>query len=193
MARRCTEKQISELIERFLQTIIHPSTHHLQLFFNDQWQSQATLISYGHDIEAAWLIQEAAEIIGDMETIETVKRRSVLIAQAAAEALDTDGGLWYEYDPATHHWEKEKHWWPQAEAMVGFYNAWQISGDENFLKMSLHSWRFIQDFLIDSRNGEWIWGVYENYHIIAHEDKAGLWKCPYHNSRACMEIMRRIQ
>ena len=187
------KEQIRELIDIFLSKIIHPQSHHLQLFFTDQWESQSTLISYGHDIEAAWLIQEAAEIIGDADLIRTVRQLSVHIARAAAEALDKDGSLWYEYDPATNHWAREKHWWPQAEAMVGFYNAWQISGDEEFLKMSLHAWRFIQEYLIDTVKGEWIWGVYENYHIIAHEDKAGLWKCPYHNSRACMEIMRRIQ
>ncbi|MGN6419420.1 MAG: AGE family epimerase/isomerase [Pseudobacter sp.] len=186
-------EQIKDLIDIFLHKIIHPQSHHLQLFFTDQWESQSSLISYGHDIEAAWLIQEAAEIINDEALAETVRQRSLFIARAAAEALDKDGGLWYEYDPATDHCVREKHWWPQAEAMVGFYNAWQISANEEFLKMSLNAWTFIQDYLIDTRKGEWIWGVYENYHIIAQEDKAGLWKCPYHNSRACMEIMRRIQ
>jgi mannobiose 2-epimerase len=186
------KQQIIELIDIFLQYIIHPSTHHLQLFFNDEWQSRSSLISYGHDIEATWLIQEAAEIIGDDKLTEKVKKCSVQIALAAAEALDKDGGLWYEFDPANDHWVREKHWWPQAEAMVGFFNAWQISGDEKFLKNAVHSWKFIQEFLIDIHKGEWIWGVYENYHIIAQEDKAGLWKCPYHNSRACLEIMRRI-
>lgn len=185
-------EQIKELIDIFLHKIIHPQSHHLQLFFTDYWESQSSLISYGHDIEAAWLIQEAAEIIKDEALAETVRQRSLLIACATAEALDKDGGLWYEYDPAANHWVREKHWWPQAEAMVGFYNAWQVSGNEEFLKMSLGAWTFIQDYLIDTRKGEWIWGVYENYHIIAQEDKAGLWKCPYHNSRACMEIMRRI-
>lgn len=186
------KKQIIELIDIFLQYIIHPASHHLRLFFNDAWQSQSSLISFGHDIEAAWLIQEAAEIIQETELIKTVKERSVLIAYAATEALDTDGGLWYEFDPAADHWIREKHWWPQAEAMVGFFNAWQITGNEDFLKRSVGSWGFIQEFLIDHHKGEWIWGVYDNYHNIAQEDKAGLWKCPYHNGRACMEIMKRI-
>lgn len=186
------KQQIAELIHLFLQHIVHPYTNHLQLFFTDDWESRDTLISYGHDIEAAWLIQEAAEIIQDESLVHQVKQRSVLMALAAAEALDKDGGLWYEYDPAKQHWVREKHWWPQAEAMVGFFNAWQISGDENFLKKSIAGWKFIRDYLIDAHKGEWIWGVNENYHIIAQEDKAGLWKCPYHNSRACLEIMRRI-
>lgn len=186
------KKRIMELISIFLQYIIHPSSHHLQLFFNDEWESQATLISFGHDIEAAWLIQEAAEIIQEEELLRKVKARSILIAEAAAEALDKDGGLWYELDPAANHWIREKHWWPQAEAMAGFFNAWQISGNEKFLKNSTSSWKFIQEYLIDPYKGEWIWGIYDNYHNIAQEDKAGLWKCPYHNGRACMEIMRRI-
>ena len=187
------KKQIIQLIDIFSHHIIHPYTQHLQLFFSDDWEPRSTLISYGHDIEAAWLIQEAAEVIREDILLKEISTRSVQIAIAAAEALDADGGLWYEFDPATNHWAREKHWWPQAEAMVGFFNAWQITHDENFLKNAIGSWKFIQEFLIDSHKGEWIWGVYENYHIIAQEDKAGLWKCPYHNGRACLEIMRRIQ
>jgi mannobiose 2-epimerase len=88
---------------------------------------------------------------------------------------------------------KEKHWWPQAEAMVGFFNAWQLTGDQHFLQRSIGSWRFVQQYIIDRENGEWHWGVYEDHSVMQQEDKAGLWKCPYHNGRACIELIRRIQ
>ncbi|MEJ0101960.1 MAG: AGE family epimerase/isomerase [Bacteroidota bacterium] len=106
--------------------------------------------------------------------------------------VDKEGGLSYEYDPS-HGWIKEKHWWPQAEAMIGFFNAWQISRDDKYLRYSMNSWYFINKHILDKQNGEWFWGVNEDYTLIKGEDKVGIWKCPYHNTRACIEIIRRIE
>lgn len=183
--------KLVELIHLFLDHIIDARTHHLIVFFDEQWNSKSSIVSYGHDIEAAWLLQEAAEVVDDDVLLQQVKERSVQIATAAAKGLDKDGGLWYEWDGAEQHLVKEKHWWPQGEAMVGFFNAWQNTGDEAFLKASLDSWRFTREHIIDKQNGEWFWGVKEDYSIM-NEDKVGLWKCPYHNGRACIEIMRRV-
>lgn len=185
------KQRLVELIHLFLDHIIDPDTHHLVLFFDEAWTAKSEIVSYGHDIEAAWLLQEAAEVVGDEALLGQVKERSVKIAAAAAKGLDKDGGLWYEWDGGEQHLVKEKHWWPQGEAMVGFFNAWQNSGDEAFLKASLDSWRFTKEHIIDKQNGEWFWGVKEDYSVM-NEDKVGLWKCPYHNSRACIEIMRRV-
>ena len=186
------KEKIKELIELFLQHITSPATNHLVLFFDDEWNAKSSIVSYGHDIEAAWLIQEAAEVIHEEVLLEKVKRRSALIANAAAKGLDQDGGLWYEYNAEEQHLVREKHWWPQAEAMVGFFNAWQNTGDKIQLDRSLRSWYFVKQFIRDKSNGEWVWGVKEDYSPMMHEDKVGVWKCPYHNSRACMEIIRRI-
>lgn len=186
------KERIIELIYIFLDQIIDQQTNHLILFFDDAWNSRSNAISYGHDIEATWLIQEAAEVIGNKELIEKVKQRSAKVADAAARGLDRDGGLWYEKDLDQNHLVKEKHWWPQSEAMVGFFNAWQITGDESCLDKSLHSWEFVQKYILDKKGGEWVWGVKDDYSILEGEDKVGVWKCPYHNSRACIEIIRRI-
>ncbi|MBA4166679.1 MAG: AGE family epimerase/isomerase, partial [Chitinophagaceae bacterium] len=186
-------EKLAELIDLFLTRIIHPQTHHLVLFFNEQWARRSTVISYGHDIEAAWLLQEAAEIIGDEALIAKVKIRSVLVADAASRGLDGDGGLWYEYDKQNNHLIAEKHAWPQAEAMVGFYNAWQTTGKTSYLEKSLASWTFIRQYILDNEKGEWYWGVMDNNLHMKGQDKVGLWKCPYHNSRACMEIISRVQ
>ncbi|OLY94723.1 mannobiose 2-epimerase [Cnuella takakiae] len=183
-------KQIIALIRIFLDHIMHPQTHHLVLFFSEQWQSRSSAVSFGHDIEAAWLVQEAAETVGEEALLAEVRHRCLLVADAAALGLDGDGGLWYEKNGA--HWVREKHWWPQAEAMVGFFNAWQESGHIVHLQRSLAVWAFVKAHILDREKGEWAWGVRQDYSLMDSEDKAGLWKCPYHNGRACLELMQRI-
>ena len=187
------KEHITELLQLFAQYFIDKETGHLILFFNEDWRSKHTLVSYGHDIEAAWLLQEAAIIIGDKDLIEEIKHLSEKLAISAARGLDIDGGLWYERDITSNHLIEEKHWWPQAEAMVGFYNVWANTGQPSYLQHSLNSWAFTQEYILDKQRGEWYWGIKEDYSIMPGEDKAGLWKCPYHNGRACLELMKRIQ
>lgn len=183
--------QIKTLLNNFFDHFIDRDTHHLALFFDEDWNRRSTLVSYGHDIEAAWLLQDAAEAIGDKLLTERIKAINIEIADATISGIDTDGGLWYEYEPADGHLIKEKHWWVQAEAMVGFYNAWQISGDEKYLHLAENNWAFIKNEILDNQNGEWLWGIDALGNAMPGEDKAGIWKCPYHNSRACMEIIKR--
>jgi mannobiose 2-epimerase len=185
-------QQLSELVQLFLNHIISFKTNHLVLFFDEQWNEKSKIVSYGHDIEAAWLLQEAAELIGNELLLLNVKKRSVQIVQASEEGLDEDGGLWYEYNPEVGHLIRQKHSWPQAEAMIGYFNTWQNTGEEKYLKRSLNSWKFVKKYIHDKNCGEWYWGVKEDYSPMKEEDKAGLWKCPYHNSRACIEIIKRI-
>ncbi len=186
------EERITELIFIFLNHIIDPKTNHLILFFDEKWNKKSNIISYGHDIEAAWLLEEAAVTINKPSLIEQLKKQSVLIANAATDGIDIDGGLWYEYDLDKDNLIKEKHWWPQAEAMVGFFNSWQIINDDSFLHRSVSSWEFIKKYLLDKKNGEWFWGIKEG-NTLMDEDKAGIWKCPYHNGRACIELIKRIK
>lgn len=186
------QKDIAALLDIFEQHIINPQTHHLQLFFQEDWAVKSDLISYGHDIEAAWLLQEAAQIIQSEKHLDTFKSLAVRMAVASKEGIDVDGGLWYEYDTVTKHTIKQKHSWPQAEAMVGFFNAWEISGEAGYLQASINAWKFTQQYIVDRNGGEWVWGVEEDYSIMRQEDKVGIWKCPYHNSRACIEIIQRI-
>ncbi len=186
------KQQLNELVQIFLNHIVSPKTNHLILFFDEQWNERSQIISYGHDIEAAWLIQEAAELVNNDLCLLNVKKRSIQIAKTAEEGLDVDGGLWYEYNPEQDHLIKQKHSWPQAEAMIGFFNTWQNTGEEKYLKQSVKSWEFVKSFIRDKNCGEWNWGVHEDYSPMKQEDKVGIWKCPYHNSRACMEIINRI-
>lgn len=183
--------QIVLLINNFLDHFIDAEKGQLNLFYDEDWNLRSTLVSYGHDIEASWLLLEAAEVIGDKSAFEKLKKLAISISEATIEGLDTDGGLWYEYEPAEDHLHKQKHWWVQAEAMVGFFNTWQISGDEKYLNLSWKSWQFVKNKILDKVHGEWFWGIDEHDQPMPGEDKAGLWKCPYHNTRACIEIIRR--
>lgn len=183
--------KIGHLLQIFDTYIIDKENHHLRLFMNDDWEPQSLLISYGHDIEAAWLLQECAETAGYTLYVDRYRQLAIDMADAAAKGLDADGGLWYEFEPGTAMLVREKHSWPQAEAMVGFYNAFQLTGDEKYYKLSYNSWHFIRQHICDTRKGEWFWGISETG-VPMEKEKAGFWKCPYHNSRACMEIIKRI-
>ncbi|MBL7743369.1 MAG: AGE family epimerase/isomerase [Chitinophagaceae bacterium] len=185
------KERIKHLLDIFEQHIINRQTHHLNLFMDEDWNVRSSLISYGHDIEAAWLLLECAEIINSESYIRKFRELSVQLADAAAEGIDKDSGLWYEYDAAEDHLVKEKHSWPQAEAMVGFFNAYQLTGEEQYLRFSFNNWDFVKRYIKDNRSGEWFWGVKEDYSPM-NKEKAGFWKCPYHNSRACTELIKRI-
>lgn len=184
--------QLYYLIKVFIDHIINGATHHLVLFFNERWQHPSTTVSYGHDIEAAWLLPEAAEPLHDSELTHQVKTVSQALAAAAAQGLEAGGGLRNEYEPANGHVDADKHWWVQAEAMVGFLHAYQLNGDEQYLQRSLQTWSFIRQHILDKEKGEWYWGVTPSLKIMPKQDKAGFWKCPYHNSRACLEVIRRV-
>ena len=182
-------QQIRALLGVFDAHLIDPETHHLRLFFDENWQSKSTIISYGHDIEAAWLLLEAAEVLGDAALVTRFRALAVPMAAAAAEGFEAFGGLNYEWDG---HLVREKHWWVQAEAMVGFLNAYQLGGGDHFRYMSESVWHFVEDHLLDRAGGEWFWGVDDDLVVMPGEDKAGFWKCPYHNGRACLEMLRRL-
>ena len=185
-------EKVKELVSIFQNHIISGKTHHLILFFDEEWKEKSNIISYGHDIEAAWLLLEAAEKLKDEALIKKIKSSSIQITNAAAKGLDADGGLWNEYDVDKQHLQRQKDWWPQAETMVGFFNAWQISKEAKYLNQSMKTWEFVKSYLLDKKIGEWYVGVNDEHQPIPKADKVGIWKCPYHNGRACIEIIHRI-
>lgn len=186
------QKNIVELLATMEEHFINKETGHLHLFFDENWVEKPDVISYGHDIEAAWLLLQCAEISEDKDLIANYTKYAIQMADATIEGLDTDGGLWYEFDPEENKMIAEKHWWVQAEALIGFYNAYQLTNDEKYLNLVLKNWNFIKKYILDKKNGEWIWGINSDYSMI-EKDKAGFWKCPYHNGRACLELINRIK
>ncbi|MDR7210622.1 AGE family epimerase/isomerase [Flavobacterium piscis] len=186
------QKDIVELLETIEKYFINTETGHLHLFFDENWIEKPDVISYGHDIEAGWLLLQCAEISEDETLIANYKKHAIQIADVTQEGLDSDGGLWYEFDLEKNELVTEKHWWCQAEALIGFYNAYQLTGNEKYLEIVFKNWEFIKNHILDKQNGEWFWGIYQDYTLIK-KDKAGFWKCPYHNSRACLELINRIK
>jgi mannobiose 2-epimerase len=184
--------QLRNLIIVFLEKILDKMTSHLNLFFDELWQCKSTRISYGHDIEASWLLHEAAKVLSDSDILEKVTVASVNIAKAAIEGLQEDGSLIYERDDAAGLVDRDRHWWVQAEAVIGFLNAFKITGDKSYLYLSAGCFDYIKTKLIDARNGEWYWSRRSDGTVNTKDDKAGFWKCPYHNSRMCLEIMNRL-
>ena len=185
------EKQLRNLICLFMEKILDQETGHLRLFFDEDWRSSHDIISYGHDIEASWLLHEAAEVLGDKTLLEKTRLASVSVADAASEGYIPGGGMIYEFHGDTAAVDADRHWWVQAETVVGYYNLWQMTGREDALKKALGCWEFIKEHIVDREGGEWIWSLRADGTANTDDDKAGFWKCPYHNGRMCLEIIER--
>ena len=183
-----------ELIQLTLARIIDPRTHHLILFMHDDWIPMGADVSYGHDIELSWLLVEAAQVQGDPALLAQARAEAVEIARVTnAEGVDKDGGVYNEGDPRGPT-NTNKEWWEQAEAAVGFLNAYQVSGDPGYLADSQRSWRFIQNKFVDRVHGDWYDTLKRDGTPLKRESsKLSVWKCPYHNSRSCMELIDRVR
>ncbi|RYY08052.1 MAG: N-acyl-D-glucosamine 2-epimerase [Sphingobacteriaceae bacterium] len=184
--------QLKKLINYFEQYFINHKSFHLNLFLDENWAVKSDTISYGHDIEASWLLLRAAEVLNDHVITERVKKAAVKIAYASAKGINNDGSLNYEHEPSLQKSITERHWWVQAEAVVGYYNAFQITAENHFLNKSVSVWNYTKQYIIDHKKGEWFWGINNDGSVMNGHGKVGFWKCPYHNSRACIEMVNRL-
>ncbi len=183
---------VRNLIEIFTDKILNAETNHLDLFFEMDWTRGAGhLESYGHDIECSWLMHEAALVLGDAQVLAKVEPIVQAVAKASEKGLNADGSMIHEANLDTGHVDDDLHWWVQAENVVGWYNIWQHFGDEEALNRAEKCWHYIKEQLIDWNHGEWYWSRHANGVLNTTDDKAGFWKCPYHNSRMCLEIIER--
>ena len=183
---------ISNLINLFVEKFVDERGH-LVLFFDNDWNRIEEVCSFGHDIEFTWLLTEAAVVLGDPFLIDKTRETALKTATVVLnEGIAADGGLMNEFNFKNSHLDPDKHWWQQSEAMVGFYNAYTISKDEKFLEAMFHEWDFIDKYIIDHQYGEWFWKVDEKGKVYPGMEKAGIWKCPYHNSRAAFELLERL-
>ncbi|WP_165305005.1 AGE family epimerase/isomerase [Pedobacter sp. SYP-B3415] len=186
------KNSLRSLLDVFADQIYDHQRRHLRLFMNEKWESKLNIVSFGHDIEASWLLLEAAQVLGDAHLLTRVQTLALELADASLEGIAADGAMIYEYDADSKHMNNERHWWVQAEAMVGFLTAAQLSGDSRFYSVTAGLWDYTAKAIIDRTNGEWYWGRKGNGELMPGEDKAGFWKCPYHNSRACLELLNRL-
>ena len=186
------ELQLRNLIRLFIDKILNKDTCHLQLFFDDDWNCKHNIISYGHDIEASWLLHEAALVLGDDVLLKEVEPYVVAIANASFEGYLPGAGMIYELHHDMSELDADRHWWVQAENVVGNVNLYQHFGDSTALHRAVDCWQFIKKYLVDDLYGEWYWSIRADGSINKDNDKAGFWKCPYHNGRMCLEIIERF-
>lgn len=184
-------QRIVNLIDIFLTHILNPETGHLDLFFDAQWQGRRNMQSYGHDIEAVWLLHEAALVVGLDDVTARVEAVLPRIARAADEGLQPDGSMIYERHADTGEVDAQRQWWVMCECVIGHIDLYQYFGDHQALDVALHCWDYIKQNLVDREHGEWYWGRLADGSIDLENDKAGFWKCPYHNTRMCLEVMER--
>ena len=188
------EGALRNLIHIFTDRILNPETHHLDLFFEMDWTRGAgRLESYGHDIECSWLLHEAALVLGDRQVLEKVEPIVREVAKASEKGLCPDGSMIHEANLDTGHTDNDRHWWVQAENVVGWLNIYQHFGDDRALQRADACWQYIKQNLIDYEHGEWFWSRHEDGTLNMDDDHAGFWKCPYHNSRMCLETIERFR
>lgn len=194
--RACPSAELKErlvnLLHIFTDKLLNKQTHHLDLFFNDEWQGKRNIQSFGHDIEASWLLHETALVLGDKDILEWIEPVVKDIAVAADEGLLPDGSMIYERWTDSGNTDRSLQWWVQCENVIGHVNLWQYFGINDNLAIAERCWDYIKTHLVDHKNGEWYWSINEDGSVNHNDDKAGFWKCPYHNTRMCLEIMERM-
>ena len=184
-------ESIHRLLDVFTDKLYNKETHHLDLFFDNEWHGRRNIESYGHDIEATWLLWETALVLGEDDVKTKLEPIVVDLAKAADEGLQPDGSMIYEHWKDTGKTDCQRQWWVLCENVIGHANLYQYFHDTSALKVAKDCWTFIDKHLVDHVNGEWHWAVDDNGKINLEDDKAGFWKCPYHNSRMCLEIIER--
>lgn len=181
---------LRELVALLTDRMFDATTGHFMLDFDSDWTRRSRVVSFGHDIEASWLLTEAAQAIADPRLIARARHVALAAADAVLrDGVDLDGGVLYEIGPEGITGSKD--WWVQAEAVVGLLNAFEQSGDERHWRAALNAWRFIRRHVLAPWPGEWRWRVARDG-TPAVMPFAGGWKCPYHNGRMCVEVVTRL-
>ena len=186
-------ERLVELLDIFEKRIAAPNTGHLNHFFDESWQPRSDDYTFGHDIEASWLLCEAAEVLSDPALTSRVQRQALHLAQIVlTEGVDHDGGLCYRGQHG-HIVDSNREWWPQIESAVGFLNAFQLSGEPSFLDAAGKAWDYVTRHFVDTEHGEWFWRIDPTGRPDPTEPKVSEWKEPYHGVRGCLEILRRLE
>ncbi|MBO6108364.1 MAG: AGE family epimerase/isomerase [Eubacterium sp.] len=185
--------KIRELLDIFTDKIYSPRRHRLEVFFDESFNAIIDLHSFGHDIEASWLLDRGTEVLGDPSYIAKIEPITTNLVQTIYDlALDSMKSSIY-MESENGNIRKNKNWWGQCEAMVGFYNAYQKDESKTeYLQVVEDIWQFIKSHFIDSREGlEWIQELDASGNAITSLPAVGIWKCPYHNTRMCLEVIKR--
>ena len=160
---------------------------HLQLYFKKDWTVLPGGVSYGHDIETSWLAMECAMAV---DYVDKVKPWALKLGIAGNQGLLPDGSMRYE-KLLDGTYDDSRQWWVEAETVVGNLWLWKYHGDAQGLDRAMACWNYIKSNLI-RRDGEWHWAILPDGTPDLSQPRAGFWKCPYHNTRMCLEVMRVI-
>lgn len=165
------------------------SDGHLQLYFRRDWSVLPGAVSYGHDIETSWLLLECALATRDIDVVSRVRSYAAALGHAGNEGLLPDGSMLYEKLP-DGTLDESRQWWVQAETVVGNLWLWKYHGDNAAVDLALACWAYIRERLVDRAGGDWYWAILPDGTPDLTQPKAGFWKCPYHNARMCLEILK---
>lgn len=184
---------LKEMLDLFADKVYCPELHRQEVFFDKDWNSLIDLYSYGHDIETAWLIDRGCEVLGDPEVTGRLRKITKDLAANVYRTAYHNHSLWNECEKGVEN--KTRVWWVQAEAMVGFFNAWEKAPEHpEYLQAVKDIWTYIQEFVVDWREGsEWFWDLNDAGEPESRKPIVEPWKCPYHNGRMCFEMIRRIK
>jgi mannobiose 2-epimerase len=184
------KKSLIELISIIMEKIYDPLSGHQKLYFSKDWEPIGDVESYGHDVETSWLLWEALEILENKPLQEKYRKMVLTMLDVSSDkATAPDGSLYNE--KKGEHLDTVRIWWVQAEYAVSLMNGWMMTGKEKYKEKLSAIWNYIKENQIDNENGEWFWGILDNGTMVNRE-KGGMWKTPYHNGRACMELIQRI-
>lgn len=182
---------LENLVQLFLEKFLNKD-YNFELFFDEEWNLTSDVVSFGHDIESLWLIIEGARAVGNEDLIKKTEEVAKPIAdQFLKKGYIKGKGVLNEQSRTTGHIDTDRHWWPQAEALVGLFYANELSPSQDYEDAILDIWKFTKEHIIDAENGEWFFRINEKFEPYKEEEKLGMWKCPYHNSRACVVLLNK--
>ncbi|WP_341478829.1 AGE family epimerase/isomerase [Clostridium thermarum] len=185
-------EKLKEAVLTCKNKVYNADTKILGVFFNTNMNSIADIYSYGHDIEASWLIDRACEVLADDELIKEIEPMTAEIVDMVLKTAYDKGAMNNQYCRGII--DKNRVWWVQAESVVGFLNAYEKTGNEEYLQVAINIWNYIKKYLIDKREGsEWFWLLDYNNNPVVGKPIVEPWKCPYHNGRMCMEVIKRYE
>ncbi len=187
------KKKLVQLIKNFTREIIDHNNYHMKLFFDENWHPKSESSSFGHDIEASWLLTEAVDLLDNEPQESEMNNISLKMVEATINEGFDESFVIYSEKKGDGTINKCLEWWQQAEAVVGLINAYQISSDRKYLDIAMRCWNVIEQYIIDKENGEWFNTLLPDHSPDLKSYKVSEWKGPYHNTRTCLETLRRIE
>ena len=185
------DEELKAAVERLLDIVgtkVMAADGHLQLYFRKDWSVMPGGVSYGHDIETSWLALECAFALKDLDVVNRVRPWARAMGKAGNEGLFPDGSMRYEKF-LDGNYDDSRQWWVQAETVVGNLWLWKYHSDPQGAERALAAWHYIREKLVDSKDGEWWWAVLPDGSLDLSQPKVGFWKCPYHNTRMCLQVL----